>query len=110
MKTTIAEFSGEGPVFSWEAVDVGLIEPRKRDYTKGKQKAQAAAGGQAEQSPTGDGAAQVPTPGSELKPPNTSGPAVWGQDKEKVDRAVSGEVETRRERGDAIEDAGGKNP
>ena len=39
MKTTIAEFSGEGPVFSWEAVDVGLIEPRKRDYTKGKQKA-----------------------------------------------------------------------
>src|SRR5215211_1252331 len=25
LKTTIAEFSGEGPVFSWEAVDVGLI-------------------------------------------------------------------------------------
>ena len=63
MKTTIAEFSGEGPVFSWEAVDVGLIEPRKRDYSKGKQKAQAASGGQAEQSPTKDGAAQVPAPG-----------------------------------------------
>jgi succinate dehydrogenase / fumarate reductase flavoprotein subunit len=109
LKTTIAEFSGEGPVFSWETVDVGLIEPRKRDYTKGKQ-AKAAAGGQAEQSPTRDGAAQVPASGWEQKPPNTSGPAVWGQDKEKVDRAVSGEVETRRERGDSIEDAGGKNP
>jgi hypothetical protein len=110
LKTTIAEFSGEGPVFSWEAVDVGLIEPRKRDYTKGKQKAQAAGGGQAENSPTKDGAAQVPASGWEQKPPNTSGPAVWGQDKEKVDRAVSGAVETRRERGDSIEDAGGKNP
>ncbi|HEX8282282.1 MAG TPA: succinate dehydrogenase flavoprotein subunit [Pyrinomonadaceae bacterium] len=109
LKTTIAEFSGEGPVFSWEAVDVGLIEPRKRDYTKGKQ-AKAAAGGQAEQSPSKDGAAQVPASGWEQKPPNTSGPAVWGQDKEKVDRAVSGEVETRRERGDSVEDAGGKNP
>ncbi|HEX8500967.1 MAG TPA: succinate dehydrogenase flavoprotein subunit [Pyrinomonadaceae bacterium] len=109
LKTTIAEFSGEGPVFSWEAVDVGLIEPRKRDYTKGKQ-AKAAAGGQAENSPTKDGAAQVPASGWEQKPPNTSGPATWGQDKEKVDRAVSGEVETRRGRGDAIEDAGGKNP
>src|ERR1700750_2394969 len=51
LKTTIAEFSGEGPVFSWEAVDIGLIEPRERDYTKGKQKAQAASGGPAEQSP-----------------------------------------------------------
>jgi succinate dehydrogenase / fumarate reductase flavoprotein subunit len=109
LKTTIAEFSGEGPVFSWEAVDVGLIEPRKRDYTKGKQ-AKAAAGGQAENSPTKDGAAQFPSSGWEQKPPNTSGPATWGQDKEKVDRAVSGEVETRRERGDSIEDAGGKNP
>src|SRR3954466_10782813 len=60
MKTTIAEFSGEGPVFSWEAVDVGLLEPRKRDYSKGKQKSQAASGGESEQSPTKEGAAQVP--------------------------------------------------
>ncbi len=36
MKTTIAEFSGEGPVLSYEAVDVGLVEPRKRDYSKAK--------------------------------------------------------------------------
>jgi succinate dehydrogenase / fumarate reductase flavoprotein subunit len=108
MKTTIAEFSGEGPVFSWEAVDIGLLEPRKRDYTKGKQKAQAATGGQAEQSPTKGGAAQVPAPGSEQKPANVSGPATWGQKKEAVDNAVSGEVTPRPERGDSIDEAGGK--
>jgi succinate dehydrogenase / fumarate reductase flavoprotein subunit len=108
MKTTIAEFSGEGPVFSWEAVDDSLLEPRKRDYSKGKQKAQAASGGEAEQSLTKDGAAQVPAPGSEQKPPDTSGPATWGQKKEAVDNAVSGEVSTRTERGDSIDEAGGK--
>ena len=37
MKTTIAEYSGEGPVISYEAVDVSLIPPRKRDYSKAKQ-------------------------------------------------------------------------
>jgi succinate dehydrogenase / fumarate reductase flavoprotein subunit len=111
LKTTIAEFSGEGPVFSWEPVDISLIPPRKRDYSKGKQeKAKAAAGAQAEASPTKGGAAQVPAPGSEQKPPDTSGPATWGQDKEKVDRGVSGQVETRTEQGKPIEDAGGKNP
>jgi succinate dehydrogenase / fumarate reductase flavoprotein subunit len=36
LKTTIAEYSGEGPVFSYEPVDVSLIQPRKRDYSKGK--------------------------------------------------------------------------
>jgi succinate dehydrogenase / fumarate reductase flavoprotein subunit len=36
LKTTIAEHSGEGPVFSYEPVDVSLIPPRKRDYSKGK--------------------------------------------------------------------------
>jgi succinate dehydrogenase / fumarate reductase flavoprotein subunit len=51
LKTTIAEYSDEAPVFSYEPVDIGLIEPRKRDYSGGKAKA-----------------AQVPQPGSELKP------------------------------------------
>ncbi len=37
LKTTIAEHSGEGPVLSYEPVDVSLIKPRKRDYSKGKQ-------------------------------------------------------------------------
>jgi succinate dehydrogenase / fumarate reductase flavoprotein subunit len=36
LKTTIAEYSGEGPVISYEPVDIGLIKPRKRDYSKGK--------------------------------------------------------------------------
>jgi succinate dehydrogenase / fumarate reductase flavoprotein subunit len=36
MKTTIAEYSDEAPVLSYEAVDVSLVEPRKRDYSKGK--------------------------------------------------------------------------
>ena len=37
LKTTIAEYSGEGPVISYEPVDVSLIPPRKRDYSKAKQ-------------------------------------------------------------------------
>ena len=38
MKTTIAEYSDEAPVFSYEAIDVSLVEPRKRDYSSGKTK------------------------------------------------------------------------
>lgn len=38
LKTTIAEYSDEAPVFSYEPVDVSLVEPRKRDYSKGKAK------------------------------------------------------------------------
>ncbi len=51
LKTTIAEYSDEAPIFSYEHVDVSAVEPRKRDYSKGQKK-----------SP------QVPRPGSELKP------------------------------------------
>jgi succinate dehydrogenase / fumarate reductase, flavoprotein subunit len=109
-KTTIAEYSGEGPVFSWEDVDVSLIEPRKRDYSKGRQGAKAAAGGEAESSATKGGAAQVPAAGWEQKPANLSGPAIWNQDKEKVDGSVSGRIETREQQGKGLEDAGGKNP
>lgn len=38
LKTTIAEFSNEAPVLSYEPVDISLVEPRKRDYSKGKPK------------------------------------------------------------------------
>ncbi|MFM9905561.1 MAG: succinate dehydrogenase flavoprotein subunit [Pyrinomonadaceae bacterium] len=38
MKTTIAEYSDEAPVFSYEPVDISLVEPRKRDYSSGKTK------------------------------------------------------------------------
>ena len=42
LKTTIAEWSDEAPILSYEAVDVSLIEPRKRDYSSGKAKAAGA--------------------------------------------------------------------
>jgi succinate dehydrogenase / fumarate reductase flavoprotein subunit len=38
LKTTVAEFSEEAPVLSYEAVDISIVEPRKRDYSKGKAK------------------------------------------------------------------------
>ena len=38
LKTTIAEYAEEAPVFSYEPVDVSLVEPRKRDYSKGHAK------------------------------------------------------------------------
>ncbi len=38
MKTTIAEYSDEAPILSYEAVDVSLVEPRKRDYSSSKAK------------------------------------------------------------------------
>ena len=43
LKTTIAEYSGEGPVFSYEPVDISLLQPRKRDYSKGKKESATAA-------------------------------------------------------------------
>lgn len=36
LKTTIAEYSEESPIFSYEAVDTSLVEPRKRDYSSSK--------------------------------------------------------------------------
>lgn len=38
MKTTIAEYSAEAPVLSYEEIDVSLVEPRKRDYSASKKK------------------------------------------------------------------------
>lgn len=67
LKTTIAEYSDESPVFSYEAVDIGLIEPRKRDYTKGKAKAAATT----ETLPEKGGAPQIVGSGIEQKPENT---------------------------------------
>ena len=43
LKTTIAEYSGEGPVFSYDPVDISLLQPRKRDYSKGKKESTTAA-------------------------------------------------------------------
>src|SRR5262249_5938189 len=44
LKTTIAEYSGEGPVFSYEPVDISLIPPRKRDYSHEKKETVTTAG------------------------------------------------------------------
>jgi succinate dehydrogenase / fumarate reductase flavoprotein subunit len=98
LKTTIAEYSGEGPVFSYDPVDVSLIPPRKRDYSKGKKETATAAK---------QGAAQFVSSGNEQKPANVSGPVVWGQDKEKVNDPVK-DTATRREQGKSIDEAGGK--
>jgi succinate dehydrogenase / fumarate reductase flavoprotein subunit len=111
MKTTIAEFSEEGPVFSWEQVDVSLIEPRKRDYSKGTQeKKTAAAAGDAKASglPVTDGAAQK-SDGWEQKPRDLSGATVWDQNKEQVRDVNHGGAQTRRGQGKSITDAGGKS-
>ncbi len=112
LKTTIAEYSGEGPVLSYEAVDISLITPRKRDYSKGKQEkaaATVAAGAKGAALPAKEGAPQVPVDGSELKPRDLTGPAVWNQNKEQVRDVNHGEAQTRREQGKSIEEAGGKS-
>ena len=115
LRTTIAEYSGEGPVISFEAVETGLIVPRKRDYSKGKESkpssapARVAATAAASGLPLKEGAAQFQDVGWDQNKPNTSGPAVWTGDKEAVNNSVTGEATSRRERGKDIEDAGGKS-
>jgi succinate dehydrogenase / fumarate reductase, flavoprotein subunit len=69
MKTTIAEYSDEAPILSYEAVDVGLIEPRKRDYSKGKAKAAAT---ESAKLPAKEGAPQIVGSGLEQKPDSLS--------------------------------------
>jgi succinate dehydrogenase / fumarate reductase flavoprotein subunit len=70
LKTTIAEYSGEGPVFSFDPVDISLIEPRKRDYSHEKKETATASG-----SPQKGGGPQVPTSEMQQKPANLSAPA-----------------------------------
>ncbi len=112
LKTTIAEYSGEGPVLSYEAVDISLIQPRVRDYSHNKQeKLTEAAAASARDSglPLKDGAEQVPQEGWEQKPGDLTGPAVWNQNKEQVRDVNHGEAQTRLEQGKQIQDAGGKS-
>lgn len=67
LKTTIAEYSAEAPVFSYEEVNTSLIEPRKRDYSSGQSK-KAKAGSLTEK----EGAPQVPRQGHKEKPDDTN--------------------------------------
>ena len=66
LKTTIAEYSGEGPVFSYDPVDISLLPPRKRDYSHEKKETASAPKG---------GAPQIPNSEMQQKPANLSGPA-----------------------------------
>ncbi len=83
LKTTIAEFSEESPILSYEAVDIGLLEPRKRDYSSGKGKAAAANGTKKE------GAPQIVEGGYDQKPKNLSGEKYWNEDGEKIKEGES---------------------
>ncbi|HEX9930036.1 MAG TPA: succinate dehydrogenase flavoprotein subunit [Pyrinomonadaceae bacterium] len=114
LKTTIAEYSGEGPVLSYEAVDIGLIVPRKRDYSKGKtdkgkqEQETLALAGQAAASglPVKDGAAQIVEAGYNQKPENLTAEKIWSQPKgELIDPEES---KTRVEQGKPLDAAGGK--
>jgi hypothetical protein len=114
LKTTIAEYSGEGPVLSYEPVDISLIVPRKRDYSKGKKEegkqeketitvaSQAATSGL----PVKEGAEQVSEGGYDQKPANLSREKVTSQ--EKGELVALEETKTRAEQGKPIDAAGGK--
>ncbi len=85
LKTTIAEYSGEGPVLSYEAVDISLLEPRKRDYSSGKAKAAGAAEAKKEGLPLKEGgAAQFIQQGYSDKPKNSSGEEYWEKEGDKI--------------------------
>jgi len=82
LKTTIAEWSAEAPILSYEAVDIGLIEPRKRDYSSGKAKAAGT-----NKLPQTQGASEVLQPGSELKPEGRE--EIWKKDGKKITEGES---------------------
>ena len=73
LKTTIAEWSAESPILSYEAVDIDLLEPRKRDYSsKGKAKTAVASEAKASGLPQKEtGAPQIVSEGFEQKPEDT---------------------------------------
>jgi hypothetical protein len=81
-------------------VDVSLITPRKRDYSKGKKETAAAAAPK-------QGAPQFVQSDVEQKPANVSAPLIWSQNKERVNDPLADNA-TRREQNKPIEDAGGK--
>ncbi len=114
LKTTIAEWTAEAPVLSYEAVDISLLEPRKRDYSSGKKEKgkqeqetvklaeEAAASGL----PVKDGAAQITEGGYDQKPENLTAEKIWSQ--EKGELIAPEDSKTRVEQGKDIGAAGGK--
>jgi succinate dehydrogenase / fumarate reductase flavoprotein subunit len=114
LKTTIAEYAEGAPQISYESVNISLIKPRKRDYSKGKKEegkqeretimiaANAAVSGL----PVKDGAEQFNEGGLDQKPENLTAEKIWSQ--EKGELVPPEEAKTRVEQGKSIEDAGGK--
>jgi len=81
LKTTIAEYSAEAPILSYEAVDIGLLEPRERNYAKGEAKTAVAAEAKHEGLPTKQGGApQFVEQGNREKP--TSAEEIWEKEGE----------------------------
>lgn len=81
LKTTIAEYSDEAPILSYEAVDVGMIEPRKRDYSKGKSASASAT--------EKGGAPQQVHQGWSEKPDNLTAETFWNEEGEKLKEGES---------------------
>jgi hypothetical protein len=79
LKTTIAEFSDESPVFSYEDVDVSQIEPRQRDYSSGKKAKSASVIGEGKEE-----AAEIPYEGHEMKPADENRAKIIQEDGEKI--------------------------
>ncbi|CAN5150510.1 succinate dehydrogenase flavoprotein subunit [soil metagenome] len=78
LKTTIAEYSAEQPILSYEAVDISLLEPRKRDYSSGKAKAAVASEAKKEGLPVPEGGApQFVEQGWTEKPDNLTAEVFW---------------------------------
>ncbi|MGI8467261.1 MAG: hypothetical protein ACR2N3_02305, partial [Pyrinomonadaceae bacterium] len=88
LKTTIAEYSLEAPILSYEAVDIGLLEPRERNYAKGEAKTEAAKEAKKEGLPVPEGGAPQFVPeGNEQKP--TSAEEIWVTEGEKITKGES---------------------
>ncbi len=109
LKTTIAEYSAEAPILSYEAVDIDLLEPRKRDYSSGKSKAKAALAEEAKEEglplPKG-GADQFIPQGYSDKPKDSSGEQYWVEEGDKIKDGESFKVveeEIQREHNDSEE-------
>ncbi len=85
LKTTIAEYSDEAPILSYEAVEIGLIEPRKRDYSKGKAKAAT----ETAKLPKKDGAPQIVGSGLEQKPDSMSREEIVNKKDAKIKKGES---------------------
>ncbi len=85
LKTTIAEFSEESPIFSYEKVDLSLLEPRARDYSSSSE--EKGSGGEKKE------AAEIVEEGYELKPENESRQAIANKDLETITEGESFEEE-----------------